>query len=521
MGEFSDIWDSMDMMCGETQFNVSSLVPSLRKAYGGLWEMIELSFLGLPDMRVDLHRANTFNHIRNFGRMNTIANENENESSLWNFMTTGFSTTLTVGRLLLEPFMELSTSFICRNRKKKGFPIDDARNILRDHMNSMCAWKLASLLKENGVDCVECQLCHQIDVKGLKDQVWIAPCRCNILVHRQCLEDKLGLKQKLYGLEVLKQLVGKSGDPNFNIFARHHHDVAPQIWVSYDLTNANNFDRNIDVSNSRSPISVNQENQFISPRAICRNCGEKYERTVRLPRNVYEVVYSSLSDPLALARALSTFVQFLICIVIIAAVEYPRSYNYSDATGTVGLTSARTSFLECFGTCRGLALAWWQLQQSCMLHILFSPRFAAVVSQLWMHAVYKFYIKLYFYFVITSIVLAVCFIPPVGRYVTRSIGLRILSEGKIEQLQPLWDLIAASTLLHYAISSTTVIAIFWRTNYRIYTIANRTENDDEMMHRPRILTPRHHAGNLQNLNPRTILRMTNWNEHPIYHGRWR
>ena len=518
-------WGNLDMVGQETQFNLNSLVPSLPKAYGKLWGLIELSFLGLHDVTPAPDQEDRISWA--FARMNS------SEANAWNFVTTGLSAASKVVHLLSKPFLELLISLfigIGKQKEKQVFPTDYARRIRRVDVNSICAWKLASLLKENGVDCFQCRICDKIDVKDLKDDAWMAPCRCNGFVHRQCLEDKLGLIQKLYLLEMLK---GFGGDPrNGNCFGsltrtrtrtrtrRHGHfernEIAPQIWVSYDLTNANEFHRTRDGAIT-SPISVNALNQFISPDAKCCNCGEVYERTVRLPRSISEVVLSSLSDPLALARALSTVAYFTICIFIIASIEEGRCvHGYYE--NDIGLINTWTLFRWPNRTWKGIALAWWQLQQSCMLHILFSPRFAAVVEQLWMHSIYAFYIRLYFYFVITSIVLAASYFPPASRFVNRSIGMRIFSGETNALLSPVWDFIAAGTLLHYAISSTTVIAIFWRTNYRMYTVANRAETNDEIS-RQRLLQAqrnnvRHHHGPARR-------RMANWNEHPIYHGQWR
>mmetsp|Transcript_34433 Transcript_34433/g.83302 ORF Transcript_34433/g.83302 Transcript_34433/m.83302 type:complete len:235 (-) Transcript_34433:1051-1755(-) len=58
----------------------------------------------------------------------------------------------------------------------------------------------------------------------------------------------------------------------------------------------------------------------------------------------------------------------------------------------------------------GLALAWWQLQQCCMLHIFSSERFAAIVDRLWMGPISLFYCRLYFYFIVTSALLAASYI---------------------------------------------------------------------------------------------------------------
>ena len=110
-----------------------------------------------------------------------------------------------------------------------------------------------------------------------------------------------------------------------------------------------------------------------------------------------------------------------------------------------------------------------------MLHIFFSRRFAAIIDRLWMGPISLFYCRLYFYFVVTSATLTVSFIPVVSRNVQFYILEPLMEPWLLEQLQPLGHVIALLNLFQYAISSTTVICIFWRTNYRIFTVANGKE----------------------------------------------
>ena len=161
---------------------------------------------------------------------------------------------------------------------------------LRNTATTMSAWKLASILRERGVGCLRCSICDCIDLVGddieedsmdsineergvgergphsqgdrrspfLREfqervggsQAWITPCRCPELVHRQCLERKLGLVPKYEPWERLK-VIGANlflkdkrhstqsaqGDqfyePLSNSFAprsaTNHDDAAPRV----------------------------------------------------------------------------------------------------------------------------------------------------------------------------------------------------------------------------------------------------------------------------------------------------
>jgi len=123
----------------------------------------------------------------------------------------------------------------------------------------------------------------------------------------------------------------------------------------------------------------------------------------------------------------------------------------------------------------GLALAWWQLQQCCMLHIFFSERFTAIVDRLWMGPISLFYCRLYFYFIVTSALLAASYIPMVSRTIRIHVLEKVISPWMLAALQPVGDMIALANSFQYSAVSTTVICIFWRTNYRIVTVADGKE----------------------------------------------
>ena len=154
---------------------------------------------------------------------------------------------------------------------------------------------------------------------------------------------------------------------------------------------------------------------------------------------------------------------------------------------------------------------------TCMLHIFFSSRFVAIVDRLWMHAGSRFYVKLYVYFVCTSAVLAMSFLPFIGRTMKRNLLRIFMNETKMNFLSPLWDIISLCNLCQYAVSSTTVIIIFWRTNYRMYTVAERKDSTN--------IPSTDDFVPLRGDDPQQVFNLDvpvdgDIFDHPIYHGRW-
>ena len=459
----------------ETQFNVNALVPSLKRAYGELWDRIELSMLGYSDVASssDIHDAQ----------------QDVQPHGGWNMITSGLSVTSKVVRLLLEPFF--------RKVDEKGvFSKRHGMKLNGSNVGRICPWKLACLVKESGVDCSRCRLCDKIDVGSNMElgegNSWITPCACCEPVHRKCLENKLHLNLKL----------------DVQIPWNRTSNV-PKMWVSYDSPTV------IDQASDH-PASVDDTNQFITSKAKCNYCDETYQRTLRLPMSSREVLFSSLSDPLAIARALSTFAHFIVCILCIASLE--AKCKHESCQDNISLSEHWLQLQWSHRKWKLIACAWWQLQQSCMLHILFSPRFMEIVDRIFMApSVALFYVKLYIYFVLTSIVLAISFLPMVTRRFHDEVSILFLSDKQLEMLSPIWDTIAIGNLLNYAISSTTVIAIFWRTNYRVYTVASRVECRNRLStetFRARVEDVQNHWNDVQESA------LSNRNEHPIYHGNW-
>ena len=119
--------------------------------------------------------------------------------------------------------------------------------------------------------------------------------------------------------------------------------------------------------------------------------------------------------------------------------------------------------------------------------------------------------------------------------VTRSIRKNILElfipSGLLDMLQPLGNAIALANLFQYAVVSTTVICIFWRTHYRIFTVADGNEAA-AMLRRREDLTRDTNGGQVAALHGAGPVALplnrivgigagdNNAANHPIYHGPW-
>ncbi len=236
-------------------------------------------------------------------------------------------------------------------------------------------------------------------------EAWMTPCLCQELVHRQCLEQKMGLVPKYYPWEVFKLWTSflwtiVAGDvdtnekgtsqssnsdqirraPSASISMDRDHPaqecLAPRVWISYDnplplrrrhhsFNGWDDMEEDVD-----GVIAVDHMGRFRSPSAMCETCGVRYLRTVRLPRSKSEVIASSLADPISMLRAASTFIHFVLACAFLAACEGVCSDTSCLTHRTLldtplGLLKWPTTGLN------GFALAWWQLQQCCMLHIFF------------------------------------------------------------------------------------------------------------------------------------------------------
>ena len=246
-------------------------------------------------------------------------------------------------------------------------------------------------------------------------------------------------------------------------------------------------------------------------------------------------------------RAASTMVHFVLVCIFLAACEGMCSDSSCESHRTLLSTTSGVLKWPTTGL-NGFALAWWQLQQCCMLHIFFSPRFANLVDRLWMGPISLFYCRLYFYFIVTSALLAASYIPMVSRTIRINVLEPLISPWILKILQPIGDLVAFANLAQYVVVSTTVICIFWRTNYRIFTVADGKEaaatlrRRDELTRNSVQENAEHGDGRRHNINqaqnvgvnadqqPMNALPMqrivgvgagdNNAANHPMYHGPW-
>ncbi len=542
-GDVDDCFYDEDK-AAKTTFNHNSLLPSLKHYYKSLWCKIELSMLGLeiPSANDAIHGDVFFRnleHGRNQFFDETIRHRNYHVPRQRRHNFTAFSVVAKVIQMLFSPLIEYIAIVLFSNsnffglrarrycRSKEGIRLLDINSNGKKVGENTCykkgfehAWKLACLLKEGGINCICCRLCDEIDVVGNNKSdivAWITPCLCLEPVHRKCLEEKLGLVQSIYILEkwrlVTKEIrsIFCGCNDDSNIIQLSPKVLTPKMWVSYDSP-IPDYDGQINGSASRNPVQVDEDNKFTSSLAKCSKCGVQFSRALRLPRTIPEIVFASLSDRLAVLRAISTLLHFLLCIGFIAALEGKYadregiSYNLIDVSPFSSFTLKWPSSIW-----KGIALAWWQLQQCCMLHIFFSARFVAIVDRLWGHSGSTFYVKLYVYFVCSTFLL-MFFIPSISRKVEKDLLSKIMSKPMMEYLSPAWDLVLFCNLIQYAVSSTTVIIIFWRTHYRMFTVAGR--NDSNCLSSP--LQLRH--VDLESDN--TVRQVNLAIDHPIYHGRW-
>jgi len=497
--QFTSLETAEDLSDSNIQFNVSSLLPSVHALYVTLWENIEMAMLGYQSpteehMPVSVARArgrddaqleqqrfapfpatvalSDWMHVMLFmiglkpmawnryliRSMNNLRGNNQSRNNNWHqsrVNTTGIESSYNNGR---------SKVLFAKRRF-------DPLLAIQSSTTSMSAWKLACILKERGIDCIRCRICNKIDLGTSpyalqSSDAWIRPCDCSELVHRRCLEEKLGLVvDRLY------------------IHRRN------RLWLFYDDAHESSL-------NIRGVAEVDENNRLTHPKAKCTLCGTRYGRSVRLPYGAIEVLLASLVDPLSLARAFSTFVHFLLCCLFIAGIE--GMYQPSDLNSDNYLTFDYPPFFALkWPNESGWQLAGWQLQQCLMLHIFLSPRFAAIVDRLWFNASSRsFYCRLYVYFVLTSLGLSVSLLPYFRRFILRHmVPSWIQTENILLFMVPAFKLMKMMNFLQYTLVSTMVVCIFWRTNIRIFTIADKREEASWQSR-----TRRH--------------------SHPIYHGQW-
>jgi hypothetical protein len=276
---------------------------------------------------------------------------------------------------------------------------------------------------------------------------------------------------------------------------RLYMDRRNRRWLFYDDTVGH--DQNDASFGIHGVAEVDQHNHLTHPLARCDTCGLRYSRSVRLPYDAVEVFLASLVDPLSLMRAFSTFAHFVLCVLFICGTEGMQN---DDSREYWTVLDYPPFFVLKWPLKHGCQLAGWQLQQCLMLHIFFSPRFAAIVDRLWLDMPSRaFYCKLYSYFVLTSFGLSLSLLPQCQRVIGHyPIQQAFLSQVWLSRIMPALDIIGMFNLLQYSVVSTMVVCIFWRTNIRVFTIADSRPNNAQASWQSR---ERRHS-------------------HPIYHGQW-
>jgi hypothetical protein len=284
-------------------------------------------------------------------------------------------------------------------------------------------WKLACLYRERSDNVVlQCRCCNEVDVltkrvkswESLPTQsaTWVRPCLCASMTHRQCLES-LALPGGLSHPQ-------KCG------------------WMSFD---------------SASPAEIGLcQWPLTGDHNECASCGHRYEAGWRLPRSMRELVSVTVRDSVAWGRALSCLVYWFALILLVHLLE-----RWTGDGASIGLIA--------WPEPGGLWLAWWLLQQVMLLQIFFSPRFVDVVGCLWGGPFFSFYLKLYSYFFVACALFKMTWTPMLPRMFPTLIGRTL----------PLWlSCVAWANAVIYLGVSSVVILLFWKTNYRVITVADRS-----------------------------------------------
>ncbi|KAL7459592.1 hypothetical protein ACHAWC_011345 [Mediolabrus comicus] len=513
-----------------TRFNVTALVPSVQRAYVDLWDTIELSFLGYYD-------AESENRTRNLHPVPSIMR------TVRTTVRTSVLPELAEYLYFMVGFKPLARGGLVSRRRGRGVmgPMLSSRNTstnyanvgtsttieeidwLRNTATTMSAWKLASILRERGVGCLRCSICDCINLVGddmdedttdgseerqrldgergqhrrspfLREfqkrvgdgQAWITPCQCPELVHRQCLERKLKLIPKCEPWERLKL--------NFVDLCRKGRRAQDMLRHPFS-------------KESRHPTQSAQDNITL----------ELPQRTTTREQAATRVwiSYDSLSRP-ERNRPGGNQVESENSII---EVDNLGQFTSPDASCTICggryLRSVRLPRSKAEVVAASLSDPLSVVRAvSTLIHFLLACAFLA------------------------ASILTVSFIPVVSRNIRFHLLEPLMGTRLIDLLQPLGDAIALANLFQYLIGSTTVICIFWRTQYRIFTIANGKEAAANL--RRRQTQTRHlqldEANNMENEGdananhnpPVPLLRRidglgpgdNNAASHPMYHGPW-
>ena len=114
----------------------------------------------------------------------------------------------------------------------------------------------------------------------------------------------------------------------------------------------------------------------------------------------------------------------------------------------------------------GWPMAFFMFMQVIMLHIFFSPRFESVVMALWVRRdiFMEFYFQLYFYFVF-AVTVVFCTFTPLLELLLPSIASWISALGIVTRV------LGWINYVCYIFVANVVLYIFFKTNYRVSTIA--------------------------------------------------
>mmetsp|Transcript_61771 Transcript_61771/g.169969 ORF Transcript_61771/g.169969 Transcript_61771/m.169969 type:complete len:239 (-) Transcript_61771:228-944(-) len=224
----------------------------------------------------------------------------------------------------------------------------------------------------------------------------------------------------------------------------------------------------------------------------CPDCGYKYKRTARLPSSIPELTAATLSDTEVVGFSLNCLFYWLVLISFTSACEGYRIASVAEGeangaggagVGSNGLDNGLSNGWDAGATVAvsrypwpqpgGVVLAWFELQQMVLLHIFFSPRFEQVVVRLFRDrhrpgSAHGFYARLYVYFVAAVAFVLLTFTPALPMSMP---GL--FPTGQL----PYWlSFIASLNVAVYAVVSTSVVFLFWKTNYRILTFAESDQD---------------------------------------------
>lgn len=253
------------------------------------------------------------------------------------------------------------------------------------------AWKLACVLHERGAPLVRCTLCGEVDL-GDASKEFIAPCQgCGIAscAHRYCVERDLGI----------------------NVYSSASRDI---FWGTFSA-----------------PLTAASQNE---PRFTCRACGRNLDASVRAPRGPLELFTILVQDCRRVSAVLAKcFVKWAIAVTIMTAFEQPwalRGRWFESLQFRADFEMLCSFYRPVLDTVsRRPTFTWYLLQQTILSEIFFSRRFSSIVTRLWTLATrngVRFYLRLYFFFVVSSTVIALSFSPILRALSTSTHPLRTM-----------------------------------------------------------------------------------------------